>query len=184
MKIYTLLLFIATFTFANQDQEERNFRVFYSEDYETRTEARYVKYCPDSLFLTLERRNHSKFEEKLTEFSIEDRIYVVKEHQQIQNKKLERQMFFTKNPKGKTQVVIVANTNPFDEPYLGALFRNHWTHPERKLRSDYRTIINRINLKRNNYDYPVELKPNIITGERVIVNLGTGERVCGPSGCR
>lgn len=182
-----LLIYICFFCFCfsqEEEEEDPHFRVFYSADYNTRTEAKFVKYCPDSLFLTLEKRNHSKFEEKLTKFSIEDRIYVVQEHKKVHDKRLERQLFFAKNSQGRTKAIIVANTHPLDEPYLGALFKDHWRNPSHKFKKDYRVIINHINLQRNNNNYPVEMQRDFLTGQRVIVNMSTGKRVCGPSGCR
>ena len=180
MKNLFLFLFLLTPLYSQE------FRVFYSSDYETRTEAKYIKYCPDSLFLLLQNRDESMFEEKLTTFSIEDRIYVTKEHKKWVAKKHKAQSYFgsqrgsRRNPKK----VYQARPTSFKEGYLGALFEDHWTNPNAKFKKDHWVIINHLNLQKRNYDSPIEMRPDEITGQRIIIDFKTKKRLCPPSGCK
>lgn len=183
MKALSILPFLCSFIFA----EVCEFRTFYSADYNSRTEARFIQYCSDSIFVKLQKRDLSFLETKLTDFSIEDRIYVTKRHNQWLVEKKRPQRIFPEDSKRslmpKKRFVIV-NKDPLEEGYLGALFKDHWRNPSKKFSKDHWVIINHLNLKRSNYNSPIELRPDPITGQRVIIDYKSKKRLCPPSGCR
>jgi len=183
MKILILLPLFCGFIFA----EVSEFRTFYSADYDSRVEARLIEYCPDSIFVKLQKRDLSLLDRKLTAFSIEDRIYVTKHHNQWLIERKKPQKIFPEDSKRSLMPkkrVIIVNQDPLEESYLGALSKDHWRNPSRKFSKDHWVIINHLNLKRNNNDSPIELRPDPVTGERVIIDFKSKKRLCPPSGCK
>jgi len=186
MKLFLIFFLCYSFLVSKElpQRSSDEFRTFYYDDYESRVEARFIQYSPDSLFVHLEKRNQSVFKEKLTKFSFEDRIYVTKRHNQwlIEMKKPEK--VFSSTPNTWRPQYKIINRDPYEESYLGNAFKNHWRDPSRKFKGDYWAIINHINVKRNKGKTPVEFRPDPLTGERNIFNFENGDKLCPPSGCR